>query len=372
MKYAALLASLKTTGSDKWSWAMRVMAFVAAQQLWGVRHWLWRVKNHTPPPPPERQGPSDRVSPLQVDPATPPTSGLHENARPMGEHRQATVPTPAAPRLPGMSAGADAASPKGVSPFAKAVFKAKNHRAGTEAQASWWAQEHGPSHLPTRALPPKRADGELAHSALQRELSLSHEKMAAALMAQGEHGQALAHGQQSLAICIKLATSDPANRDWQHDLMVSLNKVAEIWAAQGEHHQALRHGLQSLALSEQLAASEPANSGLQRDWSVSMNKVASMWLAQGERAQALGLCQKSLALIEKLVARDPANAQWQTDRVVSLVRLAQLEDKPLPKMALLGSALAVLQALQAQGALSAAQAQWMALIESEMAGPPAS
>lgn len=382
MKYAARLASLKATGSLKGAWATRVMAFVAAQQVWGVRHWLWRVKNHSAPQPQESSGPPAIAppSPAGALPCVPSPQAvsatgithagrLSAHLRPMNQHRQAL--TPAALRLPSMSAGACAAPTSGVSPFAKAIIKAKNRPAWTEGQASLRAQDHDPSHPPTLALQPKRATGELAHSALQRELSLSHEKMAAALMAQGDMGQALAHGQQSLAICIKLATSDPGNRDWQHDLMVSLNKVGEMWAAQGDHHQALRHGLQSLDIGEQLAANEPADLDLQRDWSVSMNKVANMWLAHGQRAQALELYQKSLALIEKLAASDPAHAQWQTDWVVSLVRLAQLEGQPLDKNALLGRALAVLHTLQAQGALSEVQAQWMALIESEMAGTAA-
>lgn len=357
MKYAALMASLKATGSIKGAWAMRAMAFVAVQQAWGLWHVFRRAKRHA-----AQENPSTDQAPQPAGTEAPTAANTPFHLLDSPVH---TAPAKAGSAH--MKGHAPANSPLGQVAWTKHGELPAMEQLSQEVD--WVPAAHGGASA--LSLGPKRAAGELAHSALQRELSLSHEKMAAALMAQGDMGQALAHGQQSLAICIKLATSDPGNRDWQHDLMVSLNKVGEMWAAQGDHHQALRHGLQSLAISEQLAASEPADLDLHRDWSVSMNKVAKMWLAHGKRAQALELYQKSLALIEKLTALDPAHAQWQTDWVVSLVRLAQLEEQPLEKNALLGRALAVLHALQAQGALSEVQAQWMALIETEMAGTAA-
>ena len=158
------------------------------------------------------------------------------------------------------------------------------------------------------------------------------------------------------------AARDPSNSDWQRDLSVSYNKVAGILEAQGERKQAQAHYEKSLAISEKLAARDPSNSDWQRDLSVSYNNVAGILQAQGERKQAQAHYEKSLAISEKLAARDPSNAQWQADLAVSYVKLAGVEQRGA-QVAWLNKALDVLKALEAKDALTADQKGWIPLIE---------
>ena len=79
--------------------------------------------------------------------------------------------------------------------------------------------------------------------------------------------------------------SDPKNTDWQRDLSVSFNKVAGILEAQGEREKALLEYRKSLVIREKLASSDPKNTDWQTDLVVSYWKISE--LATPEDATAL-------------------------------------------------------------------------------------
>jgi tetratricopeptide (TPR) repeat protein len=164
----------------------------------------------------------------------------------------------------------------------------------------------------------------------------------------------------------KLARSDPKNEGWQRDLSVSFNKVAGVLEAQGERERALGEYQKSLAISEKLAASDPKNSDWQRDLSVCYEKVAGILEAQGDRERALGEYQKSLAISEKLAASDPKNVQWQTDVVAGYWKLSIVIAEKALRLAYLRSGLLLLNQLNGRSALSTEQVSWIRDFEQQI------
>jgi Flp pilus assembly protein TadD len=83
--------------------------------------------------------------------------------------------------------------------------------------------------------------------------------------AQGDLPGALKSSQDSLAIFEKLAKRDPGNAALQRDLSVSYNKVGDVQSAQGDLAGALKSSRDSLAIFEKLAKLDPSNAGWQAD-----------------------------------------------------------------------------------------------------------
>ncbi len=75
--------------------------------------------------------------------------------------------------------------------------------------------------------------------ALQRELSVSHDRVGDVLVAQGQLEQALTAYTASRTIRERLAEQDPHNAEWQRDLSISHNRVGDVLVAQGQLEQAL-------------------------------------------------------------------------------------------------------------------------------------
>jgi len=90
-------------------------------------------------------------------------------------------------------------------------------------------------------------------------------------VAQGDLVGARARFQESLELIKRLAAADPSSASLQRDLSVSFNKVGEVLVAQGDLVGARARFQESLELIKRLAAADPSSARLQRDvW-------ASMW-----------------------------------------------------------------------------------------------
>ena len=167
-----------------------------------------------------------------------------------------------------------------------------------------------------------RSSSDPKNTGWQRDLSVSFNKVAGILEAQGERDKALLEYRKSLAIFEKLVASDPKNTEWQRDLSISYERVAGILEAQGERNKALLEYRKSLEIREKLAGSDPKNTDWQRNLSISYARVAGILDAQGERDKAMLEYRKSLAISEKLAASDPKNTDWQHDLSISYERVA--------------------------------------------------
>jgi tetratricopeptide (TPR) repeat protein len=85
------------------------------------------------------------------------------------------------------------------------------------------------------------------------------------LLAQGDAAEALKRFQQTLAICDRLARTDPHNVDWQRDVTIAHGRIGLALAQQGKVEEAreeLKLGRQKIVgLKQQF----PANTGLAAD-----------------------------------------------------------------------------------------------------------
>jgi hypothetical protein len=84
---------------------------------------------------------------------------------------------------------------------------------------------------------------------LQRDLSVSHDRIGNVLVAQGDGPGALAAYRKGLAIAEALAARDPGNAQWQTDVAVSCAKLGTLDHGQSVEAQRayLLHGREILA-----------------------------------------------------------------------------------------------------------------------------
>ena len=174
------------------------------------------------------------------------------------------------------------------------------------------------SYRASLAIAERLAKSDAGNAGWQRDLSVSHNKIGDVLLRAGERAQALVSYRASLAIAEGLAKSDAGNAGWQRDLSVSHNNIGDVLLRAGERAQALVSYRANLAIAERLALSDAGNAGWQRDLSVSHEKVGNVLLRAGERAQALVSYRASLAIRERLAKSDAGNAGWQRDLSVSI------------------------------------------------------
>lgn len=160
----------------------------------------------------------------------------------------------------------------------------------------------------------------------QHDLSVSYERRGGALQAQGDLLGALEAFRQSLVLRKQLAEGDPSNTGLLRDLSVIHNKLGDALRQKGDPTGALAAFRQGLPLAQQLAESDPSNAGWQRDLSVSHNKLGNVLRDQGDLAGALTAYLKSMALVQRLADADPSNAGWQRDLSYTLTLLAQIAE----------------------------------------------
>ena len=120
-------------------------------------------------------------------------------------------------------------------------------------------------------------------------------------MSKGSWTEAVESYQKLIAVCQRLADSDPSNADWQRNLSVGLEKVGDVRAGQGDSAGALTAYQESLTIRETLAASDPSNAEWQRDVAVSYSKLATI-AEQTNDPQANEWWQKCVAVFDRMVA----------------------------------------------------------------------
>jgi tetratricopeptide (TPR) repeat protein len=197
-------------------------------------------------------------------------------------------------------------------------------------------------------------------SALQRDLSVTFDRIGDVNLANADLGQALENYRKGLEIAQQLADREPANLLWQRDLSVSHDRVGEVLDRKGDWDGALESLRKGLAIAQTLAKRKPKSLGWQWDLSVSHDRVGDVLAAMGRMDEALASYRRGLDLAEALCARDPAHIGWQRDLAVSYHKIGSLE-------AGLGNAAEARELLQKGRAIiarldriAAHQAQWRA------------
>ncbi len=157
----------------------------------------------------------------------------------------------------------------------------------------------------------------------------------------------------------------------QRDLSVSHNRVGDVQVAQGDLAAALKSYQAGLEIPQTLARVDPGNQGWQRDLSVSHNKVGDVQVAQGDLAAALKSYQAGLEIAQTLVRMDPGNAEWQVDVAVSCWKLGQKLGSAggsiAQRQAWLQQGLDVLQRLHREGRLAPNRQSWIGMFERALA-----
>jgi tetratricopeptide (TPR) repeat protein len=105
---------------------------------------------------------------------------------------------------------------------------------------------------------------------------VSYEKMGNVQLAQGDLAGALKSYRDSLAIRDRLAQSDPGNAGWQRDLSVSHAKVADALGKMGNGAEALAALRRGHAIMLRMTALSPDNVQWKRDLHRFASQIAGL------------------------------------------------------------------------------------------------
>jgi hypothetical protein len=95
-------------------------------------------------------------------------------------------------------------------------------------------------------------------------------------VAQGDRAGALTSYRDSFAIRERLAQSDPGNAGWQRDLAVSHAKIADALKSMGKGGEALESLRQGHAIMVRLAARSPDNVRWKQDLDWFASQIAEL------------------------------------------------------------------------------------------------
>jgi len=168
-------------------------------------------------------------------------------------------------------------------------------------------------------------DKEPANRALQRDLSVSCDRIGDILAAQGQLDGALESYRRGLEIAEVLAAGDAQSPAWQHDLSVSHDRIGDVLERQGDTPAALESYRKSLAIAEVLAGREPSNAQRQWDLAASLDRIGDSLVAIYTPDEALKCYRRGLAVAEGLARRDPGHMGWQRDLAISCHKVGLLE-----------------------------------------------
>jgi len=136
------------------------------------------------------------------------------------------------------------------------------------------------------------------------------------LMAQGKFAEALKSYRGGLVIVDILAKANPGRVALQRDASISYNKVGNVLEAEGNLADALNAYQESLAIFDRLAKADPSNTDRQHDLAISQGLVARVLAAKGDSSNALDMLQKGRAIIARLKEQSPHNNELSNDLAV--------------------------------------------------------
>jgi len=193
--------------------------------------------------------------------------------------------------------------------------------------------------------------------ALQRDLSVTYDRIGDAHAAKGELDGALDSYRRSLEIAQALAKREPESDVWQHDLSVSFDRIGDLLDKKGDGEGALKSFRKSLAIAGALSVRDPDNAQWQWDLSASHDRVGDALIAQGKLEEALDSYRRGLEVAEALAKHDPGHPGWQRDLAVSYHKIGSLEAirNPTEARELLERGRAIIDRL---AQIAAHQAQW--------------
>ncbi|MGI8979904.1 MAG: protein kinase domain-containing protein [Pirellulaceae bacterium] len=170
----------------------------------------------------------------------------------------------------------------------------------------------------------KLAAADPGNAGLQRDLSISYDRLGKVSLQAGQVSQALDYYQKGLEITQKVADTDPKSADAQRGLWVSYNQLGDLNLQAGHVADSLGHYQQGLKIGQRLAAADPMDTQAQRDLSISYSKLGDVSQLAGQFAEALGHFQKMHGINQQLAAASPMDAEAQRDLAVSYWKLGDV------------------------------------------------
>jgi tetratricopeptide (TPR) repeat protein len=182
---------------------------------------------------------------------------------------------------------------------------------------------------------------------LQRDLSVSYEKIGDVQKEQGDLEGALKSYNASLAIRGSLAKSNRGKALLQRDLSVSYAKIGTVQMATGDLAGALKSYSDSLDIRNPLAKSDRGNAGwqlglfckirratlpghrgnAQHDLAECFGMLASVHRQSGDSAKALEALRQGQAIMSRLTNLSPDNAVWTKDLAWFDGQIAELAER---------------------------------------------
>ena len=159
---------------------------------------------------------------------------------------------------------------------------------------------------------------------LQRDLSVSYERLGGIAEALNDYKAAEGYYAKALEICERLAEKYPDDPKIQCNLSVSYSSLGNIAEARNNYRAAEGYYAKALVVRERRAEKYPDDPGMQRDLSISYNKLGDIAKALYDYKAAEEYYSKALVVRERLAEKYPDDPQMQRDLSVLYERLGDI------------------------------------------------
>ena len=161
---------------------------------------------------------------------------------------------------------------------------------------------------------------------LQRDLSVSYERLGVIAEAMNDYKAAEGYYAKALEIGERLAEKYPEDPNLQRDLSVSYNKLGDVAKARNDYKAVEGYYAKALVVRERLAEKYPEDPNLQRDLSVQYNNLGDIAEARNDYTAAEGYYSKALEIGERLAEKYPEDPKMQRDLSVSYNNLGDIAE----------------------------------------------
>ncbi|MBM4200669.1 MAG: hypothetical protein FJ189_05230 [Gammaproteobacteria bacterium] len=158
----------------------------------------------------------------------------------------------------------------------------------------------------------------------QRELAVSHARIADASEAQGDLAAARQAYGEALAIFSRISDAAPEDAQRRYDRAVMHERLGRVLSAEANFPAALEEFRARQLILLQLTATAPEALAWQRDLGHNYGALGDLFLTQGDRPAANAAYQRFQEIAQALAQKDPAHADWQRDLAVSFEKTGDL------------------------------------------------
>jgi len=156
----------------------------------------------------------------------------------------------------------------------------------------------------------------------QRDLAVSHRKLAAVARDGGDGPLAWQHLTMAREICQQLVTLCPGDPSREWDLAGSLDERGQLALAAGDVGAARREFTDLEHVMRRLTVIDPTNLPWRRDLAIALQKLGMLEDRVGDAAAAQDRFGEALVILSDLVAVEPGNRRHRQDLCTTIEKLA--------------------------------------------------